>query len=131
LNTEDHIDILDTPKPTHSLKKQIIIWWEKRRLIYNVLIIAFSVFLMYTFWDYPMRTIIGTKQVILDAVIFIFIANVCYTSGWILGIINHYLFNTKRSSNTIKWILFTIGTICSLLWTNFYFVIMFDVLFAH
>jgi len=121
---------LKTEASKHSVVKAIIIWWKKRRLIFNALIIALSVFLIYSFWDYPMRKIIGGNQIILEAFIFIFGANLCYTFGWIFGIANHYVFKTKHTSNTMKWILFSLGTILSLIWTNFHFVFKFDILFA-
>ncbi|EPR71719.1 hypothetical protein ADIWIN_3166 [Winogradskyella psychrotolerans RS-3] len=55
--------------------KEMILWWEKRRLIFNVLIIGLSVFSIYSYWDYPMRSIIGSNQIIRNAIIFIFGAN--------------------------------------------------------
>ncbi|MBU2927290.1 hypothetical protein [Winogradskyella psychrotolerans] len=115
----------------HSVAKDIILWWEKKRPIYNALIMTLSIFLIYSFWDYPMRKIIGGTQIILETLIFIFGANVCYSFSWILGIGNHYVFKAKSTSQTFKWILFILGTILSLIWTNFHFVLKFDVLFAN
>mgnify|MGYP000147359584 CR=1 FL=1 len=40
------------------------------------------------------------------------------------------LFGTNGLSNWLRWSFFVIGTLFSLVWTIFYFVIKFDVLFA-
>jgi hypothetical protein len=112
--------------------KDMIIWWEKRRLIYNVLVIALSIFSIYSYWDYPMRTVIGSEQIIINAIVFVLGANLFYTLSWGSGIISYYSIDKKyASSNRKRWIFFTLGTIFSLILTNWHFVIEFDVLFAH
>ncbi|MDX2360861.1 MAG: hypothetical protein QNK23_08650 [Crocinitomicaceae bacterium] len=121
----------NTPAPEQSIVKEMIVWWEKKRLIYNIFIIGLSVFLMYDFWDYPMRSIKGSGQIIMNAILFVFTANVFYTLGWGLGVVSHYLFKSKGLNNTGRWILFILGTLFSLVWTNLNFVFEFDVLFAY
>ena len=109
----------------------MILWWEKRRLVYNILIIGLSVFSLYSYWDYPMRKIIGNEQVIINTIVFIFGANLFYTLSWGLGIINYHITGkTYISSKKRRWILFILGTIFSLIWTSLNFTIEFDVLFA-
>ncbi len=131
-SNQDHnqIDSIVTKDNKPTLVKEIILWWERKRLIYNLLIIALSVFSIWQYWDYPMRSIIGGKQIIINAIVFIFGANLFYSLGWLLGIANHYLFKTEYTSREKKWILFVLGTLFSLVWTTFYFVVVFDVLFA-
>jgi len=135
LNKSKNLSDIETLKTTvfeQSHIKDMIIWWEKRRLIYNVLIIALSIFSMYSYWDYPMRTMIGSEQIIINAIVFVLGANLFYTLGWGSGIISYYRIDkTYVSSNRKRWILFTLGTIFSLILTNWNFVIEFDVLFAH
>ena len=110
--------------------KELFFWWEKRRVIYNLLIIGLTVFSVYSYWDYPMRNTIGSEEVIINAFSFILVANLLYTAGWVSEIYLRFLFKFKGFSTNIRWILFVLGTALSLIWTNFYFVIMFDVLFA-
>lgn len=112
-------------------KKEMILWWEKRRLIYNVFLIGFSALLIYNFWDYPMRTIIGSEQIISNAIVFVFGANLFYSLGWGLEILRHNLYKANGLNKNKRWTLFTLGTFFSLIWTNQYFVIEFDVLFAY
>lgn len=118
------------PKPEQSIVKEMILWWEKRRVIYNVLILGLSALLLYDFWDYPWRKIVGGQIIILDAIQFIVILNVFYTSSWGLGVVSHYLFKTKGLNSRGRWILFVLGTLASIVITDFYFVFAFDVLFA-
>lgn len=134
MKQEEQQNIIDAHKtntPEKSIVKEMILWWEKKRLIYNVLIIGLSIFLMYDFWDYPMRSIIGTRQIVWNTIVFVLGANLFYTSGWGLGVISHYLFKTNGLNNTGRWILFVLGTLFSLVWTIIYFVVEFDVLFAY
>lgn len=125
------IDASSTKKSEASIVKDMIVWWEKKRLIYNILIIGLSLFLMIDFWDHPMRSIIGTRQIVWNAFVFIFGANLFYTLGWGLGVVSHYIFKTKGLNNTSRWILFVLGTLFSIVWTVFYFVVEFDVVFAN
>jgi hypothetical protein len=120
----------NTNFPSKSSVKEIVRWWEKKRLIYNGVIIGFSVFLMYSFWDYPMRSIIGTYQVIWNAIVYIIIANLFYTSSWGLELFRIYVLKTNGLSNNSKWVIFVLGALFSLLCTNINFVLEFDVLFA-
>ena len=133
MKEEIYQNIIDTPEtktPKTSLVKEMIIWWEKKRLIYNALIIGLSVFFIYNFWDYPLRLKIGTSEIIWDTLVFVIVANLFYTSSWGLGIISHYVFKTKGLNNVGKWVLFVLGTLFSLVWTSIYFIFLFDVLFA-
>lgn len=127
-------EIIDSPEKreleTNVDFKEMILWWEKRRLIYNALIIGLSTYLIYDFWDYPMRAMKGGAEIIINSIIFIFGANLFYTLGWGIGVIGIRFFKSKGLTNTGRWIVFIIGTIFSLVWTNFHFVMEFDVLFV-
>lgn len=134
MKEEQPQNIIDAPKTITSevsVVKEMIVWWEKKRIIYNVIIIGLSVFLMYDFWDYPWRKIVGSQNVIIDAIKFIFIANVFYSLSWGLGVLSHYLFKTKGLNKTGRWILFVLGIFISVVITDLYFVFAFDVLFAY
>ncbi|NQY31062.1 MAG: hypothetical protein HRT69_16545 [Flavobacteriaceae bacterium] len=133
MKQDENHNTIETPKTAFtdpSPVKEIILWWEKRRVIYNVLIVGLSIFSIYSYWDYPMRTIKGGDQIIIDAIVFIFGANLLYTMGWGFDILMPCLFKEKGLTNKSKWFLFILGTLFSLAWTNSYFLIEFDVLFA-
>lgn len=121
--------ISETPSKRSDIK-EMIRWWEKNRLIYNAFIIGFSGFLITEFWTYPMRGIKGGTQIILDGIIFTIVLNVFYTSSWLLGAVSHLLFKTTNLTNSGRWTIFVFGTLFALFLTNFYYVFVFDVLFA-
>ena len=127
---KDIIDSPDSVSPETSEVKEMIQWWEKRRVIYNIIIIGLSVFLIYDFWDYPWRRIVGGHIIIFDAFKFIFIANAFYTLSWGVGALAYYTFKYTGLSNIGRWILFSLGTFFSIILTDLYFVFEFDVLFA-
>lgn len=77
-----------------------------------------------------MRSIIGTQGVILNAFIFIFFANIFYTSGWGIEVIGLHFFKTKGLSNTSRWTLLVLGTIFTLISTLVYYTAEFDIMFA-
>lgn len=124
---------IDSPQISSEISpiKEMILWWEKRRIIYNILIVGLSIFLIYNFWDYPMRMIIGGNKIILDGVILTLVLNAFYTLAWIFGALSHVLFKTGGSINALRWVLFILGTLFSLIMINFFYVFAFDVLFAN
>lgn len=75
---------------------KIILWWEFRRILYNFLLIVFGIlaltilsFIVKDLWSFfspPMFFFMATG-------LFLFLANVFYTSGWIFQLI------TRNSSN--------------------------------
>lgn len=76
---------------------RIILWWEIRRLLYNLLLIVFGIFSLimlsfivkdlWSFFSPPIFFLMWTG-------IFLIIANMLYTSGWIFQLL------TRNSSNT-------------------------------
>lgn len=129
---EKHIPF-DAPKSSLSEKdnfKKHILWWEKKRILFNIIVVGFSVFLMYKFWNYPMRLIIGGPQIIFHAILVVIFLNVCYTAGWITELILAYLFDWNGIGKFGKWVFFILGTLLSLFAADVFFALEFDVLFA-
>jgi len=125
--------LLDAPnyQAKTSVIREMIVWWERKRAIYNLIIVGLSIFLLYDFWDYPWRKIVGAHEIIIDAFQFSIVMNVLYTLGWGLGVLSHFLFKTGELNPTGRWLFFTGGTLLSIIFTFFYFVILFDALFAY
>lgn len=75
---------------------KIILWWEFRRILYNLLLIVFGIFALtilsfivkdlWSFFSPPIFFLMWTG-------LFLFSANVFYTSGWVFQLI------TRNSSN--------------------------------
>jgi hypothetical protein len=68
---------------------QVIRWWELRRVLYNAVLFVIGVAAMLgTLWLIdkvnPGR---DTGTPMLGAVLFAFVANLCYTMGWIIELL--------------------------------------------
>jgi hypothetical protein len=69
---------------------QIILWWEKRRLLYNVLLLVIGIAALIGF-EYLMDKSIPVGQdaeepfgLFLGVAAYAFMPNVCYTLGWLI-----------------------------------------------
>ncbi|WP_053990655.1 hypothetical protein [Mangrovimonas sp. TPBH4] len=79
-----------------------------------------------------MRSILGEDVIVKDAIVFVIGANLCYTLSWLLEMVYQGFHDgVKYSSHRVRWALFILGSMFSMVWTNYYFVIGFDVLFAY
>ncbi len=110
--------------------KEIIIWWEKKRILYNLILISLAIFLIYDFWDYPMRTIIGGDYIILKAIGFIVFANLAYVASWGIELISTRVFYTPPMPPAVRWVFFILGTLFALFGLSFFLALVFDVMFA-
>lgn len=133
VNPEEKFISIDAPESSLTEKdnlKKHIRWWEKKRVLFNLIIVGFSVFLMHEFWNYPMRAITGGSQIIFHAILFVIFANIAYTAGWIAELMVSYLFDWDGIGNFGRWVLFALGTLFTLVVADLFFVLEFDVLFA-
>jgi hypothetical protein len=104
---------------------QIILWWETRRLFFNIVVGIAGLITAFTFlfsakiaerlvhepfvWpDPPLFAIIGV-------VLYAIVANVCYTGGWIAELIAREVWEDKAGN--FAEISFTLGIIFSFLLT--------------
>lgn len=95
---------------------KIILWWEFRRILYNFLLIVFGIvsltilsFIVKDLWSFfspPIFFFIWTG-------LFLFLANVFYTLGWIFQLITRYssnnFINRIRTNIFIYGLLFSFG----------------------
>lgn len=129
--TENNPTVLDAPdrvaeKPTI---KEMILWWEKRRAIFIFFLVAFMVYFIYSHWNYPMRSILGTQAVLWESVLFFVFANLAYYAGWGLEVGLYLIVGKGGMSNPIKWLLFILGTLLTIFVCNIHYVLLFDALF--
>lgn len=110
----------------------IILWWECRRLLYNLIVGIAGTFTVATFvslsWvnshgDYSLHQLFG---ILFYFVLFYGIAaNLLYTSGWISELILRALFTTDTS--VFSRAAFIVGTVVSVILTllpSFFFMFM-------
>ena len=114
-----------------STIKEVILWWEKKRVLFNLLVIAMMTWCIYDMLNLPMVKITGTNQIILESLIYLLVANLFYSLGWGIEVLGHSFLNTRRLNAAEKWSLFAFGTLMTLTWTFFYYGFLFDAMFAH
>jgi hypothetical protein len=92
-----------------------IIWWEKKRIWFNVIvgfagiyIIIFSEFFMFSFKD------------IVGILIWGFIANILYSAGVILEIMNVYYLKSNINFFRFRYVFWLLGTFLYAAWTAYY-----------
>ncbi len=93
---------------------KIILWWELRRILYNFLLVIFGIFALtvlslivkdlWSFFSPPLFFLIWTG-------VFLFLANVFYTSGWVFQLLARNTSN--RFINKIRPKVFIYGLIFS------------------
>ena len=104
---------------------QIILWWEARRLFFNIAVGLAGLMTVFTLlisaliaeklvhepfgWpDSPLFAIIGV-------VLYALVANICYTGGWLAELISREVWGDKAGS--FAEIAFTLGLVFSFLLT--------------
>ncbi len=93
---------------------KIILWWEFRRILYNFLLIVFGIFALtilsfivkdlWSFFSPPIFFLMWTG-------LFLFLANVFYTSGWIFQLVTRN--SSKKIINRIRPKIFIYGLLFS------------------
>ena len=87
-------------------------WWESKRLIYNLALLA-GAFLAHLILS------TGSQEFSYATLIWwLFGANVFYTMSWAFEILFNKIFKTYPFNKTTRKIIFIIGTLFSLWWTN-------------
>jgi hypothetical protein len=131
--SENIFETIDPPENARnaiSPSRIILLWWEKKRWLYNLFICFWIVFINIENWDYPMREIIGTKTIILENFYLLIACNIAYAAGWALELFFFYFLSKQTFHVIFKWVLFVLGTLFSLFIILFYLGFLFDVLFA-
>jgi hypothetical protein len=115
---------LITPPEEPTSPRDVIAWWERRRLIYNLVIGAIAVICFVVY--YISITTTGVLEpgedaleplALMAAPLMFILINVCYTAGWLLDAPVR-LFIPSLSSRFTLW-LFILGFAFSLLVVSF------------
>lgn len=115
---EDEENLIDkfTPRGSDKALLAMVKWWEKKRLYFNLIILAASVLVLQSA---PQNHIYhGEWSVRMTTAIFNLIgANFCYSLGWGIGILKMYYFKSHPATTQERWTLFIIGSAFSFLVT--------------
>ncbi len=96
--------------PQQQEFKQVVIAWEKLRLLYNVVMLLVGIIALFILINYYRES---TNMVLFQALCFAFVANLCFFAGPVCEL---YLraFRNISNAQSLRWILFIVGTVISL-----------------
>lgn len=114
-------------EPTTAM--EMVQWWEKRRLIYNVIIVPGTMLILWSMWKY-VGNIMDVDEVIMGSIWGIVACNMFYTSAWVGGILRIHYFGGSALSSVSRWVLFSLGTLFTLIVIDLHFTFSLDVIFA-
>ena len=86
--------------------KESVGWWERKRLLYNLIVVGTELFLMILYKSEVINY--GIVSALLGSIIWTFLANICYSLGWGIEIFRLY-YNLSISSFD-KWRLLLLVT---------------------
>lgn len=110
-------ELLDTTAlpEKESDHKSIITWWERKRIIYNLVIVFVELTITLIEWKGALRW--GLSDVVIGSAVYLFIANGFYTAGWAIEfLINHYFSRFKLNIN-LRWLFLILGFLFSIFLT--------------
>jgi hypothetical protein len=106
-----------TAAPIHNSNKDIIRWWERRRIFYNgVMLVAGVVTIMLAILLHEI-SFADTINTLPPILIFAFSANLFFTLGWIMEIVCSRFISEKELLQKTGPILLIAGTSLSVLFT--------------
>lgn len=111
-------ELLDNPSVDQKEDdyKSIIKWWERKRIIYNLVIIFVQITIALNEWMGVLRW--GISDVLIGSALFLLIANGFYTFGWAMEfLINHY-FSRFKLKPIHRLLIFILGLLFSIFITG-------------
>ena len=106
-----------TAEPEHRSNKEIIRWWERRRTVYNAIMLVAGLITIILAISLGEISIPETINVIPPVLIFAISANLFYTLGWILEITCTKFISNKDILQKTGPVLFIAGISLSVLIT--------------
>lgn len=111
-------DLTEQPHEKSSFTMNMVRWWEKKRLLFNLLIVSITTLILTWLWE-GVGPFISGEALIFDTFWMIVWCNILYTIGWAGGILRDYYLKADPFSNTGRWLLFAAGTIFTVLVIEF------------
>ncbi len=98
-------------KPLNSELRDIVIGWERMRILYNIILFLVGVTAIFVMMRAPYFEL---AEVILPAIMFGIFANICFCAGPTTETYIRVIFNTQ-DVKTLRLSLFILGTLFSLI----------------
>ncbi|MFK7784763.1 MAG: hypothetical protein AB8B56_06600 [Crocinitomicaceae bacterium] len=92
---------------------EIMGWWEKKRLLFNLIISGIVVLCVgaFLFEDSDGIEAVFNRSFLIQSILYFIFINICYSLGWALQLLGYYYFNTQYDSKALDYTLFIIGTL--------------------
>jgi len=113
MENNDILDFTENRKKPNQTKS-LIHWWEKKRIYYNLLMLASITLVVCDLWSRV--NAVGIATTIGYAIYFLFGANLFYTLGWASGLFLHFIYRDYVWNHVGRWSLFILGTLFSIFW---------------
>lgn len=94
---------------------EIVNWWEKKRLIYNIIIIVLELIMLSMYWE--IVEAYSTAHAILGSIVYTIGANVFFSIGWGIEILSLYYFKTTDFLEKTRVLFLVLGIIVSIILT--------------
>lgn len=120
----------DLSEKEQSIHLKMVDWWEKKRYLYNIILIVFLILILTSLRGYY-GFMLSVQAAIIQAIGFVIFGNIFYTIGWAGGILRHYYYSSYPLSYTGRWVLFVLGCLFSIVMIYFHYIFATDVIFAH
>lgn len=113
------LDSLPSPQPSGSrtIFADAIGYWERRRIIYNLLLAAVVVTWIAATWPHFLPAF--TWSSLLALVVLALLANVCYCAAYVADLPMQYS-SFRKTWRRWRWTLFLVGTLFAILFANYW-----------
>lgn len=109
-NTPETDQSSDT-KPHNNELREIVIGWERMRVLYNIIMFLVGVVAIFISTRAPYFSL---EEALFPAIIFGIFSNICFCSGPTIEIYYRVIFN-PQDKRSLRLILFVLGTLLSLM----------------
>ena len=114
---EDQILDYETPSPVKYDLGFFLAWWERKRMIYNFIILGVQLFIIFIMWEET--RLFGLMSAFWGSLGYLIVANLFYSIGWGLEIITLYYIGENDFLVSNRIFLFITGLLFSIFLTVF------------
>ena len=121
----DLIDDNTENQSPDSLTMNLIRWWERLRLPYNLFVIVLQFIFIYVFIGVDHIGGVGDfLAIVIFSLAYLFLMNLCFCLGWGLPLLHYYYFKFKPISKSNRIILLISGCILTIIVTFFTYALI-------
>jgi hypothetical protein len=113
--TPDHPIAAD--EPVHFSIRNATRFWESRRLIYNAILTATTLFWLIKDWSHLLPAFTWSSLGIVT--VLALLANLCYCAAYLADLAIQNLVADSRWNST-RWAIFTLGTLFAMLFESYW-----------